>query len=74
MLTLTRCKDESIIITTTDGRIEVVIQKVHHNGKVQLGIEAAKTIAVHRKEIQIAIDREKEKTDGTVTNMPSKTH
>ena len=74
MLILTRFKNESIIITTTDGRIEVSIQHVHHNGKVQVGIEAAKTIEVHRKEVQIAIDREKEKTDGTVTNMPSETH
>lgn len=76
MLTLARFKNESIIITTTDGRVEVVIRKVHHNGKVQLGIEAPKSIAVHRKEIQVAIDREKEKekTNGTIAHLPGQTH
>ncbi len=68
MLTLSRYKNESIIITTPEGRIEVMIQNVHRNGKVQLGIDAAKRITVHRKEIQMIIDKkEKERTNGVVT-------
>lgn len=74
MLVLTRSRDESIMIITTDGVIEVSIQKVHQNGKVQLGIEADKKIPIQRKEIHIAIERERKQANGTVTNMPSETH
>ena len=74
MLILTRFKDESIIINTSDGCVEVTIEHVGQDGKVRLGIEAPKSIAVHRKEIQLRIDKEKGTTNGVVPNMPGKTH
>ena len=55
MLILTRRKDESIII---NGNIEVTIIRVRGN-KVRLGITAPKTIPVHRKEIQEALEHDK---------------
>lgn len=61
MLVIGRLKDESIII---DGCIEVTVNKVVRlTGKeprVILGITAPKSISVHRKEVQEAINREKE--------------
>lgn len=72
MLILTRLKDESIIITTPEGRIEITILKVQASrGKVSLGIEAPKRFEIHRKEIQAAIDKERKDTNGVVTNLPS---
>lgn len=56
MLVLNRYKDESVII---DNKIEVVIVGVRGD-KVSLGINAPKNISIHRKEIQEAINREKE--------------
>ena len=55
MLVVSRNKEESIII---GGNIEVVIVDIRGE-KVRLGITAPKDISVHRKEIQEAIDREK---------------
>ena len=55
MLVLSRTRDESIII---DGHIKVMIVDVRGD-KVRLGITAPRDIPVHRKEIQEAIDREK---------------
>ena len=56
MLVLTRYRDESVII---DNKIEVCIVDVRGD-KVSLGIKAPKDIPVHRKEIQDAINRQKE--------------
>ena len=55
MLVLSRCKDESIIVS---NNIEIKIVGVHGK-KVQLGITAPKSISVHRKEIYEAIQRER---------------
>ena len=72
MLVLSRFKNESIIITTPVGRVEVTLINVGRDGKVRLGIEAPKSIEVHRAEIQMKIDKEKEKgvTNGTEPNLP----
>ena len=56
MLVLSRQKDESIII---GDDIEITIVDVRGD-KVRLGINAPRTISVHRKEIYDAIQREKE--------------
>lgn len=74
MLLLTRYKDESIIMTTAEGRIEVMIMRVSTRGKVQLAITAPKTISVHRKEIQLEIDNERRLEDGAKSNNASQTH
>lgn len=50
MLSLTRNINESIIIHTTDGPIEVVVRQV--NGKqVRVGVIAPRHVNIARKEI-----------------------
>jgi carbon storage regulator len=56
MLVLSRQKDESIII---GDDVEITIVDVRGD-KVRLGINAPRSISVHRKEIYDAIQREKE--------------
>ncbi len=55
MLVLSRQKDESIII---GDDVEVTIVDVRGD-KVRLGINAPRSISVHRKEVYEAIQREK---------------
>jgi carbon storage regulator len=55
MLVLSRQKDESIMI---GDEVEITIVDVRGD-KVRLGITAPKSIAVHRREIYDAIQREK---------------
>ena len=56
MLVLSRQKDESIVI---GDDVEVTIVDVRGD-KVRLGINAPRSISVHRKEIYEAIQREKQ--------------
>jgi len=73
---LTRFKNESIIINTPAGRIEVVIMYTGRDGKVRLGITAPKAVTIHRAEIQLRIDKENKQkgvTNGASTNLPSET-
>ena len=56
MLVLSRQKDESIMI---GDDVEITIVDVRGD-KVRLGINAPRNIAVHRKEIYIAIQNEKD--------------
>ena len=62
MLVLSRQRDESIII---GDDIEITIVDIR-GGKVRIGINAPKTVTVHRKEIYLAIQKEKE--------QPTETH
>ena len=55
MLVLSRQKDESIMI---GDEVEITIVDVRGD-KVRLGINAPRSIAVHRREIYDAIQREK---------------
>ena len=55
MLVLSRQKDESIMI---GDDVEITIVNVRGD-KVRLGIAAPKEIAVHRREVYDAIQREK---------------
>ena len=55
MLVLSRQKDESIMI---GDDVEITIVDVRGD-KVRLGINAPRSIAVHRREIYDAIQREK---------------
>lgn len=56
MLVLSRQKDESIMI---GDDVEITIVDVRGD-KVRLGINAPRNIAVHRKEIYLAIQKEKD--------------
>jgi carbon storage regulator len=56
MLVLSRQKDESIMV---GDEVEITIVDVRGD-KVRLGISAPRSIAVHRKEVYEAIQREKE--------------
>jgi carbon storage regulator len=55
MLVLSREKDESIMI---GDDVEITIVDVRGN-KVRLGINAPREVSVHRKEIYLAIQKEK---------------
>lgn len=59
MLVLSRQKDESIMI---GDDVEITIIDVRGD-KVRLGINAPRNIMVHRKEIYIAIQKEKEEEE-----------
>ena len=59
MLVLSRQKDESIMI---GDDVEITIVDVRGD-KVRLGINAPRNIAVHRKEIYLAIQKEKEENE-----------
>lgn len=56
MLVLSRQKDESIMI---GDDVEITIVDVRGD-KVRLGINAPRSVSVHRKEIYLAIQKEKE--------------
>ncbi|MBL7214747.1 MAG: carbon storage regulator CsrA [Phycisphaerae bacterium] len=59
MLVLSRQKDESIMI---GDDVEITIVDVRGD-KVRLGINAPRSIAVHRKEIYLAIQKEKQENE-----------
>ena len=59
MLVLSRQKDESIMI---GDDVEITIVDVRGD-KVRLGINAPRNIAGHRKEIYLAIQKEKEENE-----------
>lgn len=64
MLVLSRQRDESIII---GDNVQVTIVDIRGD-KVRLGIEAPADIAVHRKEVFDAIQRENRKAAGVNTD------
>jgi len=59
MLVLSRQRDESIMI---GDEVEITIVDVRGD-KVRLGITAPKSIAVHRREVYDAIQREKQEKE-----------
>ena len=63
MLVLSRQKDESIMI---GDDVEITIVDVRGD-KVRLGINAPRNITVHRKEIYLAIQKEKENNEQSAT-------
>ena len=56
MLVLSRIKDESVMI---GDDVEITIVDVRGD-KVRLGINAPRTTSVHRKEIWLSIQKQKE--------------
>jgi carbon storage regulator len=67
MLVLSRQKDESIMI---GDEVEITIVDVRGD-KVRLGITAPKSIAVHRREIYDAIQKEKRNGGAQDPNAPA---
>jgi carbon storage regulator len=65
MLVLSRQRDESIMI---GDDIEITIVDIR-GGKVRIGINAPKSVSVHRKEIYQAIQKEKEQGTPQATNQ-----
>lgn len=59
MLVLSRKKEESIVI---GSNVVVKVLEIR-DSKVKLGIEAPSDMSVHRKEVWLAIQREKEGKD-----------
>ena len=57
MLILSRKRNEYIVI---NNNITVVVLEIRGD-KVRLGIECSKDIPVHRKEVWVAIEREKQR-------------
>jgi len=57
MLCLTRHKDESIVIDTPNGTIEIMVTRIGSD-TVGIGIAAPPSFPIHRKEIAEAIRRE----------------
>lgn len=58
MLVLSRQRDEILIFKTSAGEIiEVTVVDIRGE-KVRLGVDAPKSVMVHRKEIYDAIQRE----------------
>lgn len=78
MLILTRETDESVIISPPVGKIEVIVLHVTTSGKVTLGFIAPKSVTVHRKEIQLVVEKEaieaERSRNGTESNLPSSPH
>lgn len=67
MLCIRRLEGESIII---GGNIEVKIYDISHiggNKQAKLAITAPKSISIHRKEVQEAIDREELESSQALT-------
>ena len=56
MLVLSRSKDESIIV---GDNIEIMVVGINRN-EIQLGINAPKSVPVHRKEVYSRICRERD--------------
>jgi carbon storage regulator len=62
MLVLTRKRDESIMV---GDDIEVKVLEVKEN-QVKLGIDAPRAVAVHRREVYLAIQEENAQAAGAV--------
>lgn len=51
MLVLTRKENEQITLETSDGLIVLTVVDVRADGRVRVGIDAPKSIPVHRREV-----------------------
>ena len=60
MLILTRAVNESVVIETSDGQIEVVVSRFASDSRVRLGFIAPAEIPINRKEVWEEIQRNKE--------------
>ena len=51
MLTLSRKEGESIIISTPDGAVRVIIKSIRSSDQVKIAIEAPDTVEILREEL-----------------------
>lgn len=74
MLILTRRLNESIIIGGKDdaNKVKVTVLGVKGN-QVRLGIDAPRSVAVHREEIYQRIEDEKSESDGKSASQADNT-
>jgi carbon storage regulator len=69
MLVLSRKKNESIII---DNHIVVTVVEIRGD-KVRLGVDAPKSVSVHRHEVYEAIRAQSQQNAGTGADSPEPT-
>ncbi len=67
MLILSRKKSESIVI---DGQIEIQIIDIG-DGRVRIGIDAPKSMEIHRKEVYEKINEENEMASRSKSSIKS---
>lgn len=74
MLVLSRKLNEKIIIRDRNGQViaKVCVVRTNHNGKVRLGIEADRSISVHREEIDNIIQGKTMATVWGPVDVPGK--
>jgi carbon storage regulator len=63
MLVLSRMKNECIVI---GGHIVITVVELRGN-QIRLGIDAPRDVPVHRQEVQVAINRDRQEAD-TITH------
>jgi len=62
MLILTRRINEEIVITTATGeKISILLMSIKGN-QARMGVDAPRTMTVHRREVQDRIDREEKES------------
>ncbi len=54
-LTLSRHKDQSVVLTLGETRVRVRVQDIK-GGVVRLGFDAPRDVAIHREEVQQNVD------------------
>ena len=72
MLVLSRKKNECIDIEggAAHGGVTITIVEIRGD-KCRLGIDAPKEISVHRREVEIAIEREAARTRPSIDSLPA---
>ena len=75
MLVLTRKTDQSITLgdpASADAAIEITVVEIR-GGEVRLGIQAPKSVVVHRKEVWEQVQQENEATSKTSADAVQRT-
>lgn len=57
MLVLSRQRDETVMV---GDDVEITVVDIRPDGKVRLGFTAPREVPIHRKEVWLAINREKQ--------------
>ena len=69
MLVLTLALEQSVILETTDGLVEIMLTERRSDGRIRLGFEAPPEVGIYRRKVWEEIQNEKrEKRKGTAEN------